>query len=493
MISKLSRTKTKEGAAVDSVFLTITRVITAVLGLVVTKLLSTFFSLTDYGTYSQAMLIVTSIASVSILGLTNGLNYFYNSSTDIETKHKYLVTIFGLQFLIGSICGIAITVLAVPIINYFKNGNLIQIIFFAAWMPLFENLLNMLQVLFISIKKARMIALRNLIISLLRLAIMFVAVIITNNIVIIFISLVILEILQVVYFFITYRKLKGALSIKLFDLKLIKPILSFCIPMAIYVFTHALCRDIDKYVVSYFSNTETLAIYSNASKQLPFDLLSSSFVIVLVPIITRQIASKRDDLAKQSFSRYLNFGIMVSWIIISGLFLMPKEMMEFLYDDKYISGYQIFMVYLGIGMLQFANITLILSAKGKTKTIMYCSIIALIVNLIFDILSYYVIGIIGPAIVNLLVTLGLIIALLHFAAKELSCKIRDFFDFNEIATFIFVIFCALIIVSTLKELFINKINNTVVRIFVTYLFYIIIVLPLNIKKIIRHLKGLNKL
>ena len=58
------------GAAIDSILLTFVKVITALLGIIVTKLLSMHFTLHEYGTYSEAMLIVTTASTLSIFGLT---------------------------------------------------------------------------------------------------------------------------------------------------------------------------------------------------------------------------------------------------------------------------------------------------------------------------------------------------------------------------------------------------------------------------------------
>lgn len=76
----------------------------------------------------------------------------------------------------------------------------------------------------------------------------------------------------------------------------------FSIPMAIYVLTNSLTRDIDKYVISAFADTETLAIYTNASKILPFDMLTASLITVLIPIITRLINQKNMEKRKMYLS-----------------------------------------------------------------------------------------------------------------------------------------------------------------------------------------------
>ena len=72
----------QSGAATSSILLMSVQIVTTILGLIITKLLSVNFSLKEYGTYSQALLVTTTVTSISILGLTNATNYFYNRTDD---------------------------------------------------------------------------------------------------------------------------------------------------------------------------------------------------------------------------------------------------------------------------------------------------------------------------------------------------------------------------------------------------------------------------
>ena len=62
---------------------------------------------------------------------------------------------------------------------------------------------------------------------------------------------------------------------------------------------------------------------------------------------------------------------------------------------------------------------------------MKCSIAALVINLIFNVLAFKVMGMMGPAVVTLLITFALTFALLFFGAKEIDCSVLDFFDWKE--------------------------------------------------------------
>ena len=429
----IDRLRRSNGAATNSIMLTFVHVITTVLGLIVTKLLSVHFSLQEYGTYSQALLVTTTVTSLSILGLTNATNYFYNRTKDEQQQRTYVATIFSLQYIVGVTCGILVFALRVPISHYFRNNSLVGILPIVAFTPLFTNLIQMYQTLFVSIGKAKVIAIRNFVVSIVRLLAVIVACFVLNNIVTVLVVILCLDIAQIIYFYTLFRRYKHPVAIKDSRFELTKEILAFSIPMSIYVLTNSLSRDIDKYVISAFANTETLAIYTNAAKVLPFDMLTASLITVLVPIVTRMINQSKYEEARDVFKLYLRIGYVLTFIFVGGAIAVSKELMLFLYDEKYLTGLPVFIVYLIVDMIRFANVTTILSGAGKTKVLMIVSVTTMVLNGIFNIVGYKLLGILGPALVTLLLTVGMTIALLHFGAKEIRTKVIDLFDFKEIS------------------------------------------------------------
>ena len=62
--------------------------------------------------------------------------------------------------------------------------------------------------------------------------------------------------------------------------------------MGIYVLTNSLCRDIDKMLIGGWYNTDQYAIYANCATLLPFDIISASFLTILIPILTRYFGER---------------------------------------------------------------------------------------------------------------------------------------------------------------------------------------------------------
>ena len=184
----------------------------------------------------------------------------------------------------------------------------------------------------------------------------------------------------------------------------------------------------DKYLISAVSDTETLAIYSNAAKVLPFDILLISFMTVLLPHLTRQIAEKQYSKAVETYRAYLEISYISTALLAFSVLSAAPQAMELLYSEKYLSGLPVFCIYIVSDIFHFASITLILTASGKTRLLMRLGLLGLGANFILNILLYQLLGIAGPALATLLVSLGLGISILHYSAKELHASIRELFD-----------------------------------------------------------------
>ena len=359
------RRRLQWGTSADALLLTFIKLVTISVSFVVTRLLSQYLTKYDYGTYSTILLIVTTIYSVSILGMVDGVNYFYCSRQDQKDQEPYLSTIYAFQTLVGLAVGALVMILTGPICVYFENDQLRRLMIFAASLPILHNLLSMTQVLLVSIGKARMIAIRNLIVSLVRLAAVIVVVSFVQDVAVILTTTLLLDLGQIVLFLLILRKNNCNIRLKYVDFRLLKTILSYCAPMGIYILIYSLNRDCDKYLIGLLTDTQTLAMYSNASKVLPFDIISASYVTVLLPFVTRYIAAKKKQEATQLYRYFLEITYITNTILCCAVLASAPQIMHLLYSEKYLDGIVIFCVYILVDLLKFTNITLLLSAAAR--------------------------------------------------------------------------------------------------------------------------------
>ena len=350
----------------DSIALASVKVFTMATSIVATMVLSRTLPLVEYGTYSTGNLIINTGTLISAFGLVDAVNYYYNGKK-VKDRQSYVNTVFSMFVLCGALAGIVILAAQSLISSYFHNPKLGAIYAYIAFRPFLHNYSAGLQNLQVSIGKARVVAIRNAVISTSKLAAVLIASFCTKNIETVFICMLIVEIIALIFYYKVLRDNNVHIYPFKPDWTNFKEILIFCIPMGIYIQTNSLSRDLDKYVIGFFESTEKLAIYTNCSTRLPFDLISGPLLTLLIPLLTRCI--RNNDLKNGSdlFRCYLKIGYIFTFAFGFGCITVAKQAVLLLYGSKYLSGIAVFIVYVVVDMINFINYSLVLAAKGKTK------------------------------------------------------------------------------------------------------------------------------
>lgn len=479
------------GASVDSFFLLFVRLITILVSLVVTRIMSGHFSIHEYGTYSQLILLSTSLSTLTILGMTDGVNYFFAKEKEEAQRSAYVSTIFFLQSIVGIITTLIVLALTVPISIYFDNSDVKSLIVFAAIMPVLQNLINMLQVMFMAIGKAKLIAFRNLALSILKLVSILIACFVFDNIAVVLICQVIMEIAQVAYFIIVLKKNNCTINILRFDVSLVREILKYCLPMGMFTVSKALNKDCDKFVVAAFTDTETLAVYTNASKYLPFEIIMGAFVTVLTPYITRYISEKMYPMVQKLYKSFLELSYITTSTMVVGAVCVAPELMELLYTEKYLSGLNIFIIYILVEILNVFNVTLLLCASGKTNIVMGVGLGALVLNLCLNIAFFKLFGLMGPAFATVFVTLVQGVVIFSTSAKEIQTNIFDMFDKKFLAIFILELVGVGVFTSVIRELILKLTLPSIITMCICLIVYVIPLALLNFNRLKGDIKSIN--
>ena len=301
--------KKVQGASWDSIFLIVVRLITTLTTIIQTKVLSIGLTLHEYGSYSQAILVTGVTTSLIMFGLGDGLNYFYNRDANKNSDRSIFVnTIFLMEVILGSLGMIAICFSRDLFAHYFDNPDVSVLLCIVAIKPVLDNIIYLYQLLFISLKKAKIIAIRNLVISIVKAVSIWVFVQYYSNVRLICVSLVVLDIINWVIFKVLLSKEGVKINVRKANLKYVKSIIVYSFPMGVYAFTNTLLRDIDKLVIGNLAETADLAVYTNCSKILPFDLIATSFATVLIPYIMRYASSDDKHSMETLFANYMRIG-----------------------------------------------------------------------------------------------------------------------------------------------------------------------------------------
>lgn len=491
--------KLHSGASVDSIFLAFIQIITFLCSMVITKILSVNLTKFEYGTYSAVMIVVNTTCSLILLGLPDSINYFYNINTkdsSLDERKTYVNTIFGISLVVGISVAFLLSLLNKQISSYFDNSSVGELIIIVSILPCFENGVRLYQTLFVTTGKARVIAIKNLVISLVRIAIVAVAIVLLKDLRMVFILTVVSTILQYVILGLVFRKAKFQVNPFKFDVSKVMPIFKYSIPMAVYAITNTLMREVDKLVIGRVASTESLALYTNCAKILPLNIITTSFATVLIPYITESIANHDYEKCKKIFKHYLEIGYLTIWMFSTAIMVSSKEVLPFLYSDAYSEGLPIFIIYMIDGMVQFASMHLIIAASGNSLYIMKSSLFCLISNVILDIGLYYLFSMIGlpllgPAIATCIVTVLYSVIIMRKSMKIVDARIIEILDVKRVAVYLAELFVIAGIVYFLRLFLLGSNVPRYVCMMICCVMCCFIIVLLNYKSLKTLLKQIN--
>lgn len=421
----------------EAVRLTTSKVLTTGITMITSMLLARFRTIEEYGTYSQLLLVINLFVSFLMLGLPNSINFFLARAESEEDKQRFLSVYYTLSTLLSVVIGASLVV-SIPLIEaYFHNQSIRSFVFFLFLFPWTSIITSSIENVYVVYQKAQRLMLFRTVYS----ASVLLTVLVVQWLGYGFkVYMVVFTIVNVFYAFFVYAiasKLCGRIR-PLFDKSIIRAVFVFSIPMGLSTVVGTLNTEIDKLLIGYLMNTEQLAIYSNAAKELPLIMISSSITAVLLPQIARMMKQDNKKQAVQLWSIATELAFIFISFIVFGVFTYAEEAMTFLYSSKYLAGVGVFRVYTLNLLLRCTYFGMVLNACGETKKIFYCSVLSLGLNLILNPLFYWLFGMIGPAIATFIAILILLLVQLRMTAKTGCLRFSEVFPWRKIAIILLI-------------------------------------------------------
>lgn len=430
--------KKASGASKDSIFLAFVKIVGTLAAIAETKIISIGFSLKEVGTSASVNVVQAICTSILLMGLGDAINFFYNSQSDSRSKEeriKYIDTVFAIELILGCIIACTLFLGRHAIADYYSNPAIIPLLMISLFKPMLNNILTFYQLLYISVGRAKLIAIRNLLLTVIGIAVTAISALVINNLVVLYATSLFVTICQLLFLAWYFQKREFRINPFSAKKELVKEILRYAWPMGVYALTRTVSREVDRLVIGYFANTEEIAVYANCSKILPFDVISVSFATVLIPFIMNYVSGGEKKQAVHLFRNYLKIGYYSVFVFGIGSLIVTNQIIPFLYSDEYLSGKSVFIIYIIDSMLGFASMHLILAASGQTKRIMRYSIISLGVNIFLNVILYKAIGMVGPAISTMIVTFGYTLAILNKSRLILEAEWNVIFDLPDLVRF----------------------------------------------------------
>ncbi len=413
----------------DALKLAISKILTLAITLIITMLLSRFRTLEEYGTYSQLILVVSLFSSIFILGLPSSINYFLARAENQNEQQEFLSVYYTLSTLLSILIGICLFALATPIAAYFKNDCLKEYIYFLALFPWSYIISLSIEHVLIVYQKTKFLIYYRLIYSLAMLA----PILLVwwqnwtfSTYMQLFLSINIIFTIAI-YFIV--NNLCGHLDL-LLNRKLIKHIFIFSLPIGFANVVSLLDAQLDKLFIGYILNTEQLAIYANASKELPLSIIAVSLTSVLLPKMTKMLKNNDNTNAVKAWKYSIEISFILISVIVFGIITFADDVITFLYSEKYLEGVNVFRIYTLILLFRCTYFGIVLNASGNTKSIFKCHLLALFLNVIFNPIFYYLFGFIGPALATIITLIPADLYLLLKTSNIININIKEMFPFK---------------------------------------------------------------
>lgn len=415
----------------DAVKLTASKIIANGLMLVSAMLLARIRTLEENGTYSQLMLVINLAASIFMMGLPNSINFFLAKAETKEDQNYFLSVYYTLSTLLSLALGITLVLLMPLWEGYFHNPGIGTFGFFLLLFPWTKVIMSGVENSLIILKRTTVLMVYRILNCMLLLGIICLIWLTNGSFKMYMILYTIIEGAFAVAVYVLAAHYTGRLHVCL-DKHTIKKIFAFSVPIGLASVVGTLNIELDKLMIGRMMSTEELAVYTNASKEMPVTLIATSLTAVLMPRMVKAFDNKDNESAIDLWrdTTALSYALIVFLGI--GMATFAKEAMIILYSQKYASGSAVFAIY-SIGLLlKCTYFGMVLNTTGNTKKVLYCSIGSLVLNAILNFALFHRLGVIGPALATVLSCLAMQMLQLVFSSRITGVSFRKIFPWKDI-------------------------------------------------------------
>lgn len=421
----------------DTIKLTFSKFLTLAITTVTGMILVRIRTLEEYGTYSAMLLVINLISALIMLGLPNCINYFIARAETSEEKKHFLSVYYTLSTVLSGCVGLVL-ILSIPLIElYFKNQYIGKFYYFLAIYPWASTIITSIDNVLVVYKKTNLLIIYKFLYGLANLITILVIQWLGYGFTTYMISMVIMNsVFAVITYIICAFISKGLMPS--FDKKIIKKIFIYSIPIGLATLVGTLSIEIDKLLIGYVADSEQLAIYSNAAKELPLTIVATSITAVLLPHIAIMIKNNKTNYAVKLWGDSIILSYVIISLLVAGIFIYAEDVMTLLYSEKYLSGINVFRIYTLTLLIRCTYYGMILSSVGQTTKIFICSIANLVLNAILNPIFYLIWGIEGPALATLVSLVISSFIQLILTSKVTHISIKEIFPWVKILQITFI-------------------------------------------------------
>jgi len=447
----MSKENLSNNAAIISIGRVITKLTEFICGLIVVRLLTKG----DYGTYRQVWLVYSTLSGILLLGIPRSIYYFVPTLSE-DKKRTFIIQTILILAGIGLFTSSIIFLSSSHIARYFHNPEIARYlrifsiyIFFSLGIAYFMNYIY-------SQKKFRLGTIIGIISQLLLSTCVLVSLIIGGKLETVFYTLgIFMAFKYVLYLVYILRKTRPIGPF--WDRQLLVKQLKYSLPLGVTSMIWMISRRIDRFIVSFFTSPSVFAVFAVGAVEIPLINILNESVNTVLRVKFAELYKKRDF---KEIVRIWHGSIkkqaLLYMPLFCFLFMFSEQFVTFLYTDRYVESTLFFRIYLFLLPIRVATYTIILTSTGKTRSVLYISLLHVVSNIILSIISVKLIGIIGPAIVSVVVAVLASIYALSITKVNFKLSFRDLFPFKMLLKIMGLAVLAAVCAYPVKILFTSK-------------------------------------
>lgn len=188
----------------------------------------------------------------------------------------------------------------------------------------------------------------------------------------------------------------------------IRELLKISIPLGVAAMVVTINSFLDKWIVSIMCSPEEYAVFTAGAHEVPFiTAITNSVMTVIIVSLTEAF---RDGDHKEALRIIRSAATKTSTLLMPIMMVcaaLAAPLVQFIFTSQYSGAIPVFLVYLLYMPYWTIYYGPIMTAMGKPKAVMYCSLTGLVCNGVISVLFVKVFGSIGASIATI-VTLYLV-------------------------------------------------------------------------------------
>jgi len=403
-------------------------------GVVLTRSLSK----AEYGTFSQFILLSTALSLILGTWLAKSIYYFVpTSSQKKEIVLQTNLVLFG----VGLMVGLLVWLLRYQIAHWFHNESLASLVIYISLYMLLLSLYKLADPFFISVDKAHILALTNVIFSIVYLVVLTYVLIKGVSLSQLMTAVILLYLGLIAFVLANMFKLSST-GHGILNMAFLQQQFKYAAPLFLASVVIVLGYQVDKFIIATIYSTTDFAVYYRGAIELPLiEIITFTIYNMLLPRFVKLY--KADQ--KSAFLRVWHEAIKKTTILIFPLFVIflfiAQRFITMLYTERYAGSTIVFRIYLLVILIQIVSYDTILQATGKTRGIFYASTLKLTSSLAASLVLIRIVGFAGAAIG---MVLGHVFATLYYLMRIrriFRVSLAQVFPWNHILQVLMLAMC----------------------------------------------------